>query len=174
VLFMNGAAGNIAPIYSVYPTPESGHLSQFRVLLGDPILAALRTPVAKRKGATRLVIDELAVKTPIKAGLQWPDELAAYGGAGSAEVPVRFLRIGDAVIWGAPVEMFCELALEVRKKSPFANTFFFGYLNGWLGYLPTKAAFGEGGYEPKTSPFTGEAEADVVQSVSAKLRELKR
>ena len=27
------------PIYSVYPNPQSGHLSQFRVLLGDRILA---------------------------------------------------------------------------------------------------------------------------------------
>jgi len=35
VLYVNGAAGNIAPIYSVYPDPSSGHLSQFRVLLGD-------------------------------------------------------------------------------------------------------------------------------------------
>ena len=40
VLFINGAAGNLAPIYSVYPTPEAGHLSQFRVLLGDKILEA--------------------------------------------------------------------------------------------------------------------------------------
>ena len=41
VLYVNGAAGNIAPIYSVYPNPSAGHLSQFRVLLGDRILAAV-------------------------------------------------------------------------------------------------------------------------------------
>src|SRR5262249_41211673 len=40
VLFINGAAGNMAPIYSVYPTPGAGHLMQFRVLLGDRILQA--------------------------------------------------------------------------------------------------------------------------------------
>src|SRR6476659_3378123 len=43
VLYVNGAAGNIAPIYSVYADPTSGHLSQFRVLLGDRVLAAART-----------------------------------------------------------------------------------------------------------------------------------
>src|SRR6185503_2550219 len=42
VLFINGAAGNMAPIYSVYPNPESGHLSQFKVLLGDKILEAYK------------------------------------------------------------------------------------------------------------------------------------
>src|SRR5947208_3803703 len=40
VLFINGAAGNAAPIYTVYPTPAAGHLSEFRVLLGDRILEA--------------------------------------------------------------------------------------------------------------------------------------
>ena len=37
MLYINGAAGNIAPIYSVYPDPRSGHLTQFNVLLGDKI-----------------------------------------------------------------------------------------------------------------------------------------
>jgi neutral ceramidase len=32
-LYINGATGDLAPIYTVYPDPESGHLSQFRVLL---------------------------------------------------------------------------------------------------------------------------------------------
>src|SRR5690606_7202726 len=32
LLFINGAAGNIAPIYSVYPNPRAGRLGQFRVL----------------------------------------------------------------------------------------------------------------------------------------------
>lgn len=31
-LYVNGAAGNMAPIYSVYPNAKSGHLSEFRVL----------------------------------------------------------------------------------------------------------------------------------------------
>ena len=42
MLYINGAAGNIAPVYSVYDTPGSGHLMQFNVLLGDRILAANR------------------------------------------------------------------------------------------------------------------------------------
>ena len=41
--YVNGAAGNIAPIYSVYADASSGHLSQFRVLLGDRVIAAART-----------------------------------------------------------------------------------------------------------------------------------
>src|SRR5260370_13015529 len=42
MLYINGAAGNIAPIYSVYDTPRAAHLTQFNGLLGDRILAANR------------------------------------------------------------------------------------------------------------------------------------
>lgn len=80
-------------------------------------------------------------------------------------LPIRFLRIGDTVIWAAPVELFSEIAIEIRKRSPFAHTFFSGYTNGWLGYLPTAQAFSEGGYEPATSPFTPSVEADVMHHV---------
>ena len=82
----------------------------------------------------------------------------AYASGTAVRLPVRFLRLNDTVIWAAPVELFCEIAMAVRNQSPFAHTFYFGYTNGWLGYLPTAQAFGEGGYEPRTSPFTTKAE----------------
>ena len=77
------------------------------------------------------------------------------------------------MIWSAPVEMFCEIATAVRDRSPFTNTFFFGYTNGWMGYLPTREAFEEGGYEPKTSVFTAAAEQDVLDGVITYLQSLR-
>ena len=176
VLYVNGAAGNVAPIYSVYPNPQSGHLSQFRVLLGDRILAAVR---AMGPGTSDVAIRhaERVVETPRKPDLAWPEELAAYAATTDrplARLPIRFVRINDAVIWAAPVEMFSEMALEVRERSPFAYTFFFGYTNGWFGYLPTARAFEEGGYEPRTSPFLPQAEADVTQAVTAFIQGFRR
>ena len=61
--------------------------------------------------------------------------------------------------------MFCEIALKVRSRSRFAHTWFFGYANGWLGYLPTKAAYAEGGYEPSVAPFSDEGEALLEKAV---------
>lgn len=168
VLFVNGAAGNLAPIYSVYPDAKSGHLSQFRVLLGDRILAALRE-MGPATADVSLWAGEKIVSTPQKDGLAWPEELARYAGSDGRpliQLPVRFLRINDTLIWSAPVELFCEIAMAVRNRSPFAHTFYFGYTNGWFGYLPTAQAFGEGGYEPKTSPFTPQAEKDLLDAVT--------
>jgi len=89
-------------------------------------------------------------------------------------LPVRFLAINDTVIWSAPVEMFCEIAMGVRDRSPFPRTFYFGYTNGWFGYLPTSKAFEEGGYEPRSSPFTAQVEADVSEAVTAFIQGFRR
>ncbi len=175
LLFVNGAAGNIAPIYSVYPDFRTAHLTEFNVLLGDRILEALRS-LPPATAEVRLRTAEKIVETPRKAGLGWTDDLAGYTRTGTdgkplVKLPVRFLSINsDAVLWAAPLEMFCEIAIGVRAQSPFRNTFFLGYTNGWLGYLPTKQAFAEGGYEPNTSPFTDQAEQDLAEAVAATLQ----
>ena len=176
VMYVNGAAGNIAPIYSVYPTPQSGHLTQFRVLLGDRILSTVRS-MGQGTSEVTLRHAETIVETPRKEELVWPDELGAYARKANrplVRLPLRFVRINDALIWSAPVEMFCEIALDIRDRSPFAHTLYFGYTNGWFGYLPTEKAFAEGGYEPRTSPFTPRVEADVTQAVTAFIQGFRR
>jgi Neutral/alkaline non-lysosomal ceramidase, N-terminal len=171
VLYVNGAAGNIAPIYSVYADPSSGHLSQFRVLLGDRVIAKAR---AMPPGTDRVVIRQAQqiVETPRRDDLAWPDEMAAYATSDRQRIklPLRFLAINDTVIWSAPVEMFCEIAMNIRERSPFKQTFYFGYTNGWFGYLPTAKAFEEGGYEPRTSPFSPQVERDLTTRVTGFLK----
>jgi len=177
VLYINGAAGNIAPIYSVYPSASAGHLSEFRVLLGDRILSAVRA-LGGGTGEVSIRHGEKVVETPRKPGLDWPESLEAYGrtdaGRLFVRLPIRFVRINDTLIWSAPVEMFCDIAMDVRERSPFSNTFYFGYTNGWLGYLPTAKGFEEGGYETRTSPFTPQVESDVRQAVTTFINEWRR
>jgi len=175
VLYVNGAAGNLAPIYSVYPDAESGHLSQFRVLIGDRLLEALRSLSATSTDVT-LWTGETIVETPRRAGLIWPEELSAFSHEGQKpmmRLPIRFLKIGETIIWSAPLELFCEIGIAIRNRSPFTHTFYFGYTGGWLGYLPTKDGFEEGGYEPKTSPFTERAEQDLLANVTTYIQGLK-
>ncbi len=172
-LYVNGAAGNLAPIYTVQDLAKS-HIGEFRVLLGDKILEANRT-LGAGAADVKLWAGETWIETPRKAELGWSDELKAYGakspaGVDLVRIPVRAVRINDTILWGSPVEMFCEIALKVRADSPFRHNFFFGYANGWLGYLPTAAAFREGGYEPRTSPFSEQVERDYTDGVLAFLQ----
>jgi len=169
VLFINGATGDTAPIYSVYPDPKSGHLSQFRVLLGDRILEANQR-MSRGTADITLQPDQTVVETPLRSGIEWPKDLAQYSridnnGKTQVRLPVRFLKIGDTVLWAAPVELFSEIAIDIRNRSPFTNTFYFGYTNGWFGYVPTSTAFAQGGYETNTTVVTDRAEADLKRQV---------
>ena len=170
-LYLNGAAGNMAPIYSVYPNAEAGHLNQFKVLLGDKILEAYKK-IETDVDSIKLVTGSLTVETPRRPNLGWSSDLSRYtsttkDGVNMVKLPVRFLKINkDIAIWSAPIELFCEISMGIREQSPFPFTFYFGYTNGWLGYLPTEKAFPHGGYEVEVvSPFTSSAAGDLTQSV---------
>ena len=82
-------------------------------------------------------------------------------------MPVRFLKINnDIAIWSAPIELFCEVSNEIRDQSAFEYTFYYGYTNGWLGYLPAEEEFKYGGYEvERVSPFTPEAARHLTEAV---------
>ncbi|MGV3557498.1 neutral/alkaline non-lysosomal ceramidase N-terminal domain-containing protein [Larkinella arboricola] len=170
LLFINGAAGNLAPIYSVYPSPQAGKLSQFRVLLGDKVLEANKSITATTSDIT-LKAAGLIVETPRKPELGWTDDLKNYtrttkAGVNLVRLPVRFLQINDDIaIWSAPLELFCEISNEIRDRSPFPYTFYFGYGNGWLGYLLTAEEMTHGGYEVTVSPYTSAAAKDLTDSV---------
>lgn len=177
MLYINGAAGNLAPIYTVQDLAKS-HIGEFRVLLGDKILEANRT-MGPGAADVSLWHGEKWIETPRREGLGWTDELKAYGaksttGADLVRIPVRALRINDTILWASPVELFCEIALRVRADSPFRHNFYFGYTNGWLGYLPTAQAFREGGYEPRTTPFSEKVEQDYTEGVMAFIQGVPR
>ena len=82
------------------------------------------------------------------------------------KLPVRFLKINeDIAIWSAPLELFCEISNEIRDRSPFPYTFYFGLGNGWLGYLLNEAEYKYGGYEPAVSPYTPQAAKGLTDGV---------
>lgn len=94
-------------------------------------------------------------------------------GATEIDMPVQVIRIGDAALVSAPTELFAEIGTAVRNDSLFAMTLLSGYSNGVTGYFPTAGAFREGGYEVDTSPFTGEAEARLVEGIHALLERVR-
>ncbi|MEO6906473.1 MAG: hypothetical protein ABI210_01155 [Abditibacteriaceae bacterium] len=56
-------------------------------------------------------------------------------------------RIGSLAIVPFPGEVFSEIALRIKKHSPFQYTLCAGTCNGHLGYLVTRDSRARGGYE---------------------------
>lgn len=92
----------------------------------------------------------------------------------SKRTEVQALAIGENLaVVGLPGEIFAELGLAVRQRSPFRHTLVLGLANEAIGYVPTRRAFDEGGYEPASSrlqPGGGERLVDEALNVLATLR----
>lgn len=65
-----------------------------------------------------------------------------------AHVEVMVARLGEMAIVGLPGEVFCEFGLEIKEKSPASHTIVVELSNDAIGYIPTREAFEQGGYEP--------------------------
>lgn len=95
--------------------------------------------------------------------------------ARSIEVEIQVLSLGNIAFVALPGEIFVELGLEIKRKSPFPYTFVIELANGYVGYVPTREAFEEGGYEvmlaltSKLAPMAGEM---MVSSVVKLLHSL--
>jgi neutral ceramidase len=60
---------------------------------------------------------------------------------------IQAFRIGDLAISAIPCEVFAEIGLEIKGKSPFESNFTISLANGYNGYLPTPKHHALGGYE---------------------------
>lgn len=63
------------------------------------------------------------------------------------KLPVQVLRIGDVAIGTMPCEIFCEIGLEFKKRSPVRPAWLVSLAHGYYGYLPTPRQHELGGYE---------------------------
>jgi hypothetical protein len=65
------------------------------------------------------------------------------------QVPVKLqaMRIGGLGIVAIPCEVFTEIGLTIKAKSPLKPTFTIELANGYNGYLPTPEQHKLGGYE---------------------------
>jgi neutral ceramidase len=88
---------------------------------------------------------------------------------GALPIELQGFRLGEAVFVAIPGEVFVEIGLTLKRRSPHM-TFVFGIANGYIGYLPTREAYAEGGYEVVSSKCQPAA-ADILIEKVANLTE---
>ena len=137
-----------------------------------PDAAAAREAVALAGTAERAIraagLSEDAVYHA-KAASAYADLLAVQAADPERSGPVRLrisaLGIGPVVHIGIPGELFVALGQQIRERLDPAVTCIAVLSDGTVGYIPTAAAFAEGGYEPNASvlrPGEGERLVDAV------------
>jgi len=74
------------------------------------------------------------------------------------------VRIGDAIFVTFPCEVFSEIGLKVKKKSPLEKTFIIGLAGGRGGYIPTAEEYLEGGYAAVMTIYSPKCEEALINS----------
>ncbi len=156
VLFVNGAAGNLDPVYAYRDQFQARHFDMgcFEKLLGDPILVTQ----SMVRTVSQVTLQTSSTHIPLPCKEKFFDKHGK-----TLSVPVQFLKINDLMIYSAPLELFCEIAMQIQDQSPFKNTLFFGYANDFLGYLAPTSAYPEGGYEVGDATFFHETAQAIFQ-----------
>ncbi len=173
-LMANGASGDVNNINFRQPRPRQEPYAQIRHVAEDvaaKVHAALAKVQYRRdiKLAARFREPTLAWRHPTAEQIAWAKKTIAAGpkvegrtdlsmiyaerALALAEypqtttAPLQVLGIGDVAIGTMPCEVFCEIGLDFKAKSPLQPAFMVSLNHGYFGYLPTPRHHKLGGYE---------------------------
>lgn len=173
-MMANGTSGDVNNISFRKPRPSQGPYVQMRHVaesLAEKVHNALAR--ASYRGeitlAARYREQVVACRRPTERQLEWAKQtlakpapkpgttnlshiyaqrtLSMKNHPESLALPLQVLRIGDVCIGTMPNEVFCEIGLEFRKRSPVQPAFLVSLAHGSFGYLPTPRQHELGGYE---------------------------
>jgi hypothetical protein len=115
-------------------------------------------------------------KLPFLVGVKAAKIVRIYDRHGGRPISARVqaARVGDdtAVVF-LPSEVFVEFGLEIKRRSPFANTLVVELANESFGYIPTRKAFDEGAYEPTNSTISPGGGERLTEAAVHLLEQLK-
>jgi neutral ceramidase len=199
-LVANGTCGNINHLDFFWNAPQGGPGEQNRIatILGAAVFLAYKDlrpvvagPVRTRSETVELGLPEITpaeVETAKKAVAETKDDrganfmklVRAYRVLDIAArkskphaVEVQVIALGTDLAWVAlPGEIFVELGLAIKKRSPFPQTFVVELANENLGYVPDRRSFAEGNYEPESArcaPGSGEKLVNIAARLLAEL-----
>ena len=94
----------------------------------------------------------------------------------SVRVILQAVRIGELGIGAIPFEVFSEIGLELKARSPLKPGFTMELANGGYGYLPTPEQHKLGGYETwlGTNKVEVQASTKIVDALLEMFAELKK
>ncbi|HVU57388.1 MAG TPA: hypothetical protein VHD83_20135 [Puia sp.] len=159
-LFINGAAGDTNP-----PTVSMG--PYFARQHGQALARTARMRDMDRTADVRIF------KFAHKEIQLYARKEAGVANQGDALARLSAIRIGALAMLFLPGEPFVETALAIERSSPFEHTIIAGFGENNIGYIPTEAAFEQGGYEvgPGKWSFLEKGADEVIHAAAIKLLE---
>lgn len=173
-LLANGTSGDINNINFRNPRPSQPAYVQMRSVAHD-VAEKVHTAMKDVVYRSDITLDacyrepEIGTRKPTPELLEWARNTLQAAPADSSRVdlsriyaertlrmaeypdtvpvPLQVLRVGDVVIGTMPCEVFAEIGLEFKARSPQQPAFLVELAHGYLGYLPPPRHHDLGGYE---------------------------
>jgi hypothetical protein len=183
----NGACGNLNHLDFGWRWPQSTAAEGHRIgtILGASVFQAYKTlqpitagPLRAQSAFVELALPEITpaqvaeakqtvAQTKDDRGANFMKLVRAYRALDVAgregqpfRVEVQVIALGRDLAWVAlPGEVFVELGLAIKKRSPFPHTWVVELANENIGYIPDRRSYAEGNYEPESArcaPGSGE------------------
>jgi hypothetical protein len=80
-------------------------------------------------------------------------QIAQRGEGRTVDIEMQAARIGECVVIAVNGEMFSRFTTSVRAQSGSEDVLVVAYANAAFGYIPTREAYPEGGYEVETAHY---------------------
>jgi hypothetical protein len=176
-LFLNGACGDVNPILPEGPDPEParqmgeqlaaaalaapvGYTIQSPALRSCSVPLTIPLHVPRSAGELRARHEQLAEAFAMSPDVFAPRlrsmmaRLAAGTFPRAMHATMSLVTVGGEVaIFFIPGELFAEIGLAIKRMSPFRTTLISAFSDGTVGYLPTRQAYAQPGYETHYACF---------------------
>ena len=170
-LFSNGACGDIHPL-------GSRHGFGRAMMMGEHLgkVAAEASGAAATREVESIAVCRREVTFPLRPEAVGEDSKyhPRYRGQTEVSSEIVVLALGDVAFVGSPGELLVGPGLAIKWSSPFYRTYILYNSTDYLGYIPLRRHYEEGGYEPGTmlAPGCGErvieVALDMVREVEAR------
>jgi hypothetical protein len=201
-LVANGACGNLNHLDFSWRWPQGTAIEQHRIatILGASVFQAYKDlqpaaagPLRAKSELVELALPEITpaqveearqavAATKDDTGANFMKLVRAYRVLDVAaregnphRVEVQVIVLGNDIAWvSLPGEIFVELGLAIKKRSPFPHTFLVELANENIGYVPDRRSYAEGNYEPESArcaPGSGERLVEAAVKLLSELRD---
>lgn len=191
VMFLQGAAGDINP-------REMGTEERMQKM-GQELAGDVEKIICQPLSVSKIQVKYIPIRFPIQplsateidsclnvpisvstsiqekyhnAMLEWKNSISIMPKKNYLNGEIVKVELGNLVLVGIPGELFSQIGREIKSQYKPKSAFVIGYANGDVGYLPTRQAFSEGGYEVnqayryygKQGPFTPDLEEIILKA----------
>lgn len=164
VCFLEGASGSTHNLYLTTPAMIDRMKSAIKKTLDEAAprgvdkLAAIRRSFTFKVRSFDEEVEENKVSSYVNkrapSGAEYTigvfrkmrEEMRGQQGE-ARETYLQAMRIGDVAVVGVPAEYFTVLGIEIKRRSPFANTIVAELSNDWIGYVGDRKGYERGGYQ---------------------------